>query len=52
MHFGTTISGVHFKIAPSKNAFQNCYSIVNEAIRIFSKYQILRYQIFLKRDFK
>ena len=25
MHSQTVISGVHFKIAPSKNAFQNCY---------------------------
>ena len=35
MHFKTFISKIHFKIAPSKNAFQNFYfsSIVTEGIR-------------------
>ena len=35
MHFKILISNIHFKIAPSKKAFQNCClsSIVIEGIR-------------------
>ena len=35
MDFKTFISKIHFKVAPSKNAFQNCYfsSIVIGGIR-------------------
>ena len=35
MYLKTFISKIHFKIAPSKNASQNCYfsSIVTEGIR-------------------
>ena len=35
MHLKTAISKIHFKIAPSKNAFQDCYlsSVVIEGIR-------------------
>ena len=35
MHFKTSITNIHFKIAPSRNAFQNCYlsSTVIEGIK-------------------
>ena len=50
MHFKTFISKIHFKITPSKNAFQNFYfsRIVIEGIRTLLFY-LFFFTIFKKK---